>query len=183
MNTPVPEDLVRAARSGDASALGVLLTRSRQDLRRYAERHCEINDVEDAVQETLLVASRRLHDLRKVEAMVSWLFRIVKRECNRMRRSWRRFAHLPPDPELEPIAVQAPNELRMDIGRALAAVPPHYREMLLMRDVDGMTLNEIAAALQLSLPAVKSRLHRARVLVRERLDGEEGPLRPASEAT
>jgi RNA polymerase sigma-70 factor (ECF subfamily) len=52
----------------------------------------------------------------------------------------------------------------------MSALPPHFREILLMRDVGGMTLNEIADALEMSLPAVKSRLHRARVLVRERLD-------------
>jgi RNA polymerase sigma factor (sigma-70 family) len=167
----IPEELVMAARAGDLTALNSLLARSRQDLRRYAEHHCEINDVEDAVQETLFQASRRLQDLRRVEALVSWLFRIVKRECNRMRRTWRRIAHLPLDPSLEPVVTPAGSELRVEIGRVLAALPMHYREILLMRDVDGLTLNEIADVLELSLPAVKSRLHRARMLARERLGG------------
>lgn len=168
----VPEDLVRAARAGDLAALDVVLSRSRQDLRRYAEYHCEVNDVEDAVQESLFVVSRRLADLRQVEAMASWLFRIIKRECNRMRRAWRHLIHQPLDPSIEPITLPEPVELRIEIGRALASVPEHYREILLMRDVDGMTLAEIADALELSLPAVKSRLHRARSLVRERLTGD-----------
>lgn len=171
MALPLPDELVRAARSGDRAALNVLLTRSRQDLRRYAEQHCEVNDVEDAVQETLLVASRRLRDLRKVEAFVSWLFRIVKRECNRMRRAWRRFANLPRDPCFDPVATPASSDLRVEISHVLASVPAHYRDILLMRDVDGMTLCEIGDALALSLPATKSRLHRARMAIRERLVG------------
>lgn len=85
----VDSEMVNAARAGDVDALNAVLACSRQDLRRYAEYHCEVNDVEDAVQETLFAASRRMRDLRKAESLVSWLFRIVKRECNRMRRGWR----------------------------------------------------------------------------------------------
>ncbi len=75
--------------NGDSVAMDEVLTNSRQDLRRYAEFHCVVNDVEDAVQESLILVSRRLGDLRKQEAFASWLFRIVKRECNRLRRGWR----------------------------------------------------------------------------------------------
>lgn len=173
----IPDELIRAARAGDASALDQVLARSRQDLRRYAEHHCEVNDVEDAVQETLLVASRRLRDLRRVEALVSWLFRIVKRECNRMRRAWRRMMQLPPDPALEPVVTPAADELRMEIGCALARLPGHYREILLMRDLDGLTLKEMAQALDLGIPAVKSRLHRARARARRCLDDGSGATR------
>lgn len=168
----ISDELVLAARAGDASALNEVLKHSRQDLRRYAEYHCEVNDVEDAVQESLFTVSRRLTDLRQVEAMASWLFRIVKRECTRMRRAWRRLRYQPLDPSLEPVVTAEPAELRLEIGRVLATVPEHYREILVIRDIEGWTLNEIADALQLSLPAVKSRLHRARSLVRERLAGE-----------
>src|SRR5262245_40414136 len=73
---------LEAARMGDRRALERVLTSSRQNLRRYAEFHCIINDVEDAVQESLLLVSRKLCDLRELECFTSWLFRIVKRECN-----------------------------------------------------------------------------------------------------
>jgi RNA polymerase sigma factor (sigma-70 family) len=59
--------------------------------------------------------------------------------------------------------------LRLEISRIMATLPPHYREILLMRDVDGLTNNEIAEQLGMDLAAVKSRLHRARVVMRERL--------------
>lgn len=163
-----PDTLI-AARNGDVKALDVVLACSRQDLRRYAEHHCEVNDVEDAVQESLFTISRRMGDLRQIESMASWLFRIVKRECNRMRRGWRLLTNQDITPAIEPVVTPEPLELRADISRVMATLPPHYREILLMRDVDGLTLNEIGKQLGMELAAVKSRVHRARSLMRERL--------------
>jgi RNA polymerase sigma factor (sigma-70 family) len=168
----VDSEMVNAARAGDVDALNAVLACSRQDLRRYAEYHCEVNDVEDAVQETLFAASRRMRDLRKAESLVSWLFRIVKRECNRMRRGWRMMTNQEIDPAIMPVVTPEPLELRIEISRVMATLPPHYREILLMRDVDGLTLHEIGDQLGLELAAVKSRVHRARALTRERLSQE-----------
>lgn len=165
----IGDDVVSAARDGDPEALNQLMARSRQDLRRYAEHHCEVNDVEDAVQETLFTASRHMGDLRQVESVVSWLFRIVKRECNRMRRGWRMLTNQEIDASILLVTTPEPFELRLEISRIMATLPPHYREILLMRDVDGLTNNEIAEQLGMDLAAVKSRLHRARVVMRERL--------------
>lgn len=167
--------LVAAAKTGDGAALNQLLACSRQDLRRYAEHHCVVNDVEDAVQETLFTASRRLRDLREVERFTSWLFRIVKRECNRMRRGWRMLTNQEPDERIAPALTPAPMEWRLQIAKALAELPPHYRTILLLRDVEGLPLEELAEKLELSLPATKSRLHRARSLARELLSGGDAP--------
>ena len=161
--------MVDAAKSGDPAALNELLACSRQDLRRYAEYHCVVNDVEDAVQETLFTASRHLGDLRRTETFTSWLFRIVKRECNRMHRGWRLLTNQDIDETIQPVLTPEPLELRMDISRAMATLPQHYRTILLMRDVDGLTLNETATRLGLELAATKSRLHRARAVMREQL--------------
>src|SRR5512146_2482547 len=95
MTAEVCSNDLSAARGGDRSALERVLQRSRQDLRRYAEYHCEVNDVEDAVQESLFTVSRKLMDLRQLESFASWLFRIVKRECNRYKRVRRRLGHVP----------------------------------------------------------------------------------------
>ena len=165
-------EVVKAAMAGDAEALNTILACSRQDLRRYAEYHCVVNDVEDAVQETLITVSRRIGDLRQAESMTSWLFRIIKRECNRMRRGWRQLTHQEITPAIEPVATPEPLDLRFDISRAMANLPAHYREVLLMRDVDGLTLREIGDRLGLELAAVKSRVHRARVSMREKLSPE-----------
>ncbi|MGV8942832.1 RNA polymerase sigma factor [Thermomonas sp.] len=167
--------LLEAAKNGDVIALAEVLANSRQDLQRYAEYHCVVNDVEDAVQESMILVFNRLGDLRKPEAFASWLFRIVKRECNRMRRGWRLLTNQEIDESIQPLSFREPNELRMDIARVLQELPNHYRTILLMRDVEGLSLNETAEHLGLELAATKSRLHRARMLARELLDDGTGP--------
>ena len=109
---------LEAARAGDRPALERVLGRSRQDLRRYAEHHCVVNDVEDAVQESLFTASRRLADLRQLECFASWLFRIVKRECNRLKRGLRALRQ-------EPITEEHARHLVEDDG----AKAPAAREL------------------------------------------------------
>ncbi len=177
MARQLDKSIIEAARAGDPQALNEVLACSRQDLRRYAEHHCEVNDVEDAVQESLFTASTRLGDLRQTEALVSWMFRIVKRECNRMRRGWRMLTNQDIDEAILPLVLPDAHQLRLDIGKAMGELPAHYREILLLRDVEGLSLEQLCTALGLELAAVKSRLHRARTVMREKLD------RPASPAS
>lgn len=174
---PIDPALVEAARAGDAAALERLLVGSRQHLRRYAEHHCVINDVEDAVQEALLLAARRLGALREATRYSAWLFRIVKRECNRLHRGWRLLTNHEIEEAIRPLHLPDPAQLRVDVGRAMARLPAHYREILLLRDVEGLTLDEAGRALGLERAATKSRLHRARVHMRELLDAERPPQR------
>ena len=158
-----------AARAGDTAALERVLRHSRQDLRRYAEFHCVINDIEDAVQESLIAVSRKLRDLRVLECFVSWTFRIVKRECNRLKRGRRLLSGQPITDEIAPVVTPEPAEWRHDVAVALESLPAHYRQIILLRDLEGLTVAEIGEELSLSREAVKSRLHRARVLAREYL--------------
>lgn len=158
-----------AARAGDRAALERVLARSRQDLRRYAEHHCVVNDVEDAVQESLFTASRRLVDLRRLECFASWLFRIVKRECNRLKRGLRSLRHEPITDDIALACHAAPAGLGHDVAAALRRLPPHYREIVLLRDLEGLAMAEIGARIGLSPEATKARLHRARALAREYL--------------
>ena len=155
------------ARDGDNVALEAVLRQSRQNLRRYAEYHCAINDVEDAVQESLLLVSRKLRDLRALEAYTSWLFRIVKRECNRLKRAMRLMVLKPALDELDGPHAPPPSGIVHDVAAALAALPSHYRQIILLRDLEGHTLAEIAAELALHPEAAKARLHRARSLARQ----------------
>lgn len=159
-----------AARSGDRDALERVLVRSRQDLRRYAEFHCVINDVEDAVQETLITVSRKLRDLRSLECFVSWTFRIVKRECNRLKRGMRLLTGDAITENILPVVLPEPCEWRHDVAAALESLPAHYREVVLLRDLEGLSIAEMADRLSLTREAVKARLHRARALAREYLD-------------
>ncbi len=160
---------LEAARAGDRPALERVLTRSRQDLRRYAEHHCVVNDAEDAVQEALFTASRRLTDLRQLECFASWLFRIVKRECNRMKRGLRTLMHEPITEDIVAVCTPEQHGLAQDLAAALESLPAHYREIVLLRDLEGLTIEELSERLALTREAAKARLHRARALAREYL--------------
>ncbi|HEU0153350.1 MAG TPA: RNA polymerase sigma factor [Arenimonas sp.] len=160
---------LEAARAGDRPALERVLGRSRQDLRRYAEHHCVVNDVEDAVQESLFTASRRLMDLRQLESFTSWLFRIVKRECNRMKRGLRRLMQEPITEDIAAVCTLEHRGLARDLAAAMESLPAHYREIVLLRDLEGLTIEELSQRLDLTREATKARLHRARSLAREYL--------------
>ena len=160
---------LEAAQRGDRPALERVLGHSRQNLRRYAEYHCVINDVEDAVQESLLQVSRKLRDLRQLECFTSWVFRIVKRECNRLKRGRRLLTGQDIPESILPIVYPEPIEWRQDVAAALESLPLHYRQVILLRDLEGLTIEEMAQQLALTREAVKSRLHRARLLAREYL--------------
>ena len=169
MNSLAWNDDLEAARAGDRPALERVLTRSRQDLRRYAEHHCVVNDAEDAVQEALFTASRRLMDLRQLECFASWLFRIVKRECNRLKRGARTFLHEPVTDDIADTCQVEHRGLARDLAAAMESLPPHYREILLLRDLEGLNIEELSERLNLTREAAKARLHRARSLAREYL--------------
>jgi len=163
------QDELRAAHAGDPVALNGLLARSRQDLRRYAEYHCSINDVEDAVQESLILVSRKLGSLRSLECFASWMFRIVKRECNRLKRGRRMLTGEAITDEILPCVTPETAEWRQDVASALESLPHHYREIVLLRDLEGLSIAELGERLGLTPMATKARLHRARALAREYL--------------
>jgi len=171
MNLARHQPLLDAARAGDVAAIERLLSECQPDIRRYAQRNCMISDVDDAIQESLLILSRKVGSLRAVAAFSSWMFAIVRRECHRLARK-----ALSADPwddeKVEAwLAHQPVDGLRHDVAAALESLPPHYREIILLRDLNEMTISEIAGQLGESRAAVKSRLHRARQLAREYLLG------------
>jgi RNA polymerase sigma factor (sigma-70 family) len=163
----VAEDIVEAARRGDPSALTVLLTAARPALRRYAERSCFVSDVEDAVQEALLILSRQVGRLRYARALTTWMFRVVRRQCHSLARMTLRY-DLWDDARTDRVLAGLPEGgLRLQVAAALESLPEHYRQIVMLRDFEELTVAEIALRLNLSIAATKSRLHRARELVRE----------------
>lgn len=161
--------MLEAARLGDTSALDRLLKVCQPDVRRYAYRHCLASDIDDAVQETLLIITRQLRSLRVVAAFSGWLLQVVRRECRRLER---RLFNLDPYDEEKVeswLATSSDQTVRLDLISALESLPEHYREIILLRDFHEMTIREIAAQIRLTTSATKSRLHRARQLVREYL--------------
>jgi RNA polymerase sigma factor (sigma-70 family) len=169
MTKPEPA-LVEAARSGDATAVERLLIVCQPDLRRFARRACSSGeDAEDAVQIALWQLYRKIGALRSAATLTAWLFKIIERECYRLLRARRRLDgwHEANDRDFyqEPL----PLELRRDLVDAIAALPAMYRDVLILRDIDELTAPEAAQLLNISTDAVKSRLHRARAMMRERL--------------
>ncbi|GLQ94449.1 RNA polymerase sigma factor [Dyella acidisoli] len=165
------EVLLKDARAGDADAINQVLALCQPDIRRYAQRTCMISDVDDAIQESLIILSRRISSLRAVAALSSWLFRVVRHECHRMARKALRVDPWDDERAETYLSVHSSEELRHDLAAALESLPPHYREILMLRDIEELTINEIAAQLGESRAATKSRLHRARQLTREYLLG------------
>lgn len=159
--------LILAAQTGDAAAISRLLAVCQADARRYARRHCHASDVDDAVQESLLTISRKVKGLRAAAAFSSWLFVVIKRECRRLERMM--FKHESLDDELieQQLVSRTDDALRVDLANALESLPAHYLEVILLRDFEELTIAEIAERLGEQSGAIKSRLHRARELVRE----------------
>ncbi len=169
--TQYDEKIFEAARGGDHESLVSLLVTAQPDLRRYAAHACRTSDdVNDAVQEALWIVYRHIGALRTFTSLSGWLFAIVRRECLRLARRFlgnivplesvdneRRFSQTPP------------LELSIDLARAFESLPEHYREVVLLRDIEELTIKEIAERLGRTREAVKANLHRARLLLREYL--------------
>ena len=175
-------ELVRLAREGDLDAFAGIVQRHEQRLRLVLLRILDdTRDVEESVQDAFVQAWRNLDRYRGDAALFTWLYRIgVNAALARARR------RVPPTVELQAVEGQASSsadsalrpeaaaeagELRARIVAALAALPFEYREAVVLRDVAGLSNQEVAAALGVSLAAAKSRIHRGRLQLRDRLEG------------
>ncbi|MGW0478856.1 RNA polymerase sigma factor [Nonomuraea sp. NPDC003214] len=168
--------LIAGAQEGDAESIAALVSGSHPHVRRFARSLCATpEDAEDAAQEALIILYRKIGTLRASGALASWMFRIVRNECLRRARMLAR----PPAPPPETAARSAEEEVldRLEAGRvaaAIAALPADQRRVLIMRDVQGISGRMVADALGLSVPAMKSRLHRARAAVHHTLERGTG---------
>lgn len=163
--------LLQQAQTGDPGALAQILRLCQPDIRRYAQRHCMISDVDDAVQEALLVLSRQIASVRVLAALSGWLFRVVQRECRRLGRKALRFDPFDEEKLENWLAAHSADALRMELASALESLPAEYRQIILLRDFEELAISEIAERLGITRAATKSRLHRARLLAREHLLG------------
>lgn len=172
--------LVRAAQGGDASALNELLRRHQPAIERICRRLC--NDdahVDDVVQETCLAIVRNIRSYRGDASFLTWVYTIARTHRGRATRSAQReetrrqnFGSLVVDMTSADSSLERSSlrELTSALEHALAPLRSTDREIIIMRDVEGRSASEIAAALELTVPAVKTRLHRARTVVRKRLE-------------
>ncbi|MFJ4779075.1 RNA polymerase sigma factor [Streptomyces sp. NPDC088762] len=162
------ETLIAAAQCGDVDSITALVSGSHPHVRRFAHTLCASpEDAEDAAQEALIILYRKIGMLRASGALASWMFRIVRNECLRRARS-----AIPRGSEQLPdgAVMSAEDEvvLRLEaarVAKAVAALPADQRNVLIMRDIQGLSGRMTADALGIRTAAMKSRLHRARAAV------------------
>jgi RNA polymerase sigma-70 factor (ECF subfamily) len=188
---PDDAELVRLALDRDTEACRTIMRQHNQRLYRLA-RSVIRNDAEaeDVVQDAYLRAFSRLETFRGESALGTWLARITMNEAlGRLRK--KPAASVPLDDRqaqaeiikfplaasaADPERTMAQRQILQLVERATDALPDVYRTVFVMRVIEGMSVEETARLLDLQPETVKTRLHRARRLVREQLDKQIGPV-------
>lgn len=165
----------KAAAKGDMEAFERLYARHAGRVRRVAEWTLGSDDVGDVVQDAFLRVWQKLGSFRGDASFKTWLDRVATRVFLRARERERRRVgrHVP----LDTGAGQAPArsdrpDVRIDIERAVDLLPEGARLVFVLHDVQGMRHAEVAERLGITTPTSRSQLHRARMILREHLDGE-----------
>ncbi len=178
---PSEKELLEAARRGDEAALEQLLSLHEKSVYRFGLRMCgSEEDAKDVLQETLLAAFRGLHQFRGDAELSTWLYQVARTHCfrSRRRRSGAPETHEPlqsgevrelPSAERGPDEVSHARQMGELLQAAILALPDTSREALILRDVEGLSAEEAAEVVGIEVRALKSRLHRARLQLREHL--------------
>lgn len=195
-DTPEQKDeraLLEASRVGDPAAVEELVRSYQGRVYSFAMRMCRnVEDAKDILQETFLGMLRSIKEFRGESRFSTWLYRIASNACLKKRRR----GVFEPEPEQELSLDQlmprpGPDgkkpeipdwsedaerallrgELSEKMEAAIDRLPRESKIVLVLRDIEGFSAEETAEMLKLSVPAVKSRLHRARVFVRRELAG------------
>lgn len=181
--------LVRGAAGGDPDAMERLLLRAQGSAYRFSVMVCgRTDDTEDVMQEALVSTYRHASDIRDPEAFKAWLYRTVRNACLlRRRKRVAEPSHLvslddqgrfgearvsepradAPSPE-EALDQAARRDL---LRKALLRLPSPQREVIVLRDLEGLSTREVAAVVGITEDNVKQRLHRARLALRTVLEG------------
>jgi RNA polymerase sigma-70 factor (ECF subfamily) len=172
--------LLAAAQAGDARATRQLLDGVSATVYRFGRSFCrDPHDAEDIMQDVFAALTRSLGGLRGDASLSSWAYVVAQRACARRRRR-------APAASLDatraeggtgelaasggdPADIAEANELRDVLEHAIRDLPASLRDVLMLRDVEGLPAKDVARALGIREPAVKSRLHRARLAVRARV--------------
>jgi RNA polymerase sigma-70 factor, ECF subfamily len=186
------EELIKRAKKGDEHAFTQLVKRYESLVYSFAFKMCRDEDkASETWQDTFINVFRKLHQFDGRSKFTTWLYSIVTNTC-KMRRRQRKIDQasisidLPPDTRDDPDSGQPvqtipswketpldsmiDKELRGLLDDAIQQLPYEYKVVFVLRDVEGMSAEETGKILKLSVPAVKSRLRRARVFLREQLN-------------
>ena len=175
---PSDDEIVTRVLSGDTEAFGLIIRRYEAGLLRYATRMLGSADAAaDAVAEGLVRAYRHLASCRDTSRLKSWLYRIVGNRCRshlaRRSSSDVSLEDAPPiaAPEDQEVATERADQLAR-VERALTVLSAEKREAFLLKHVEGLSYEEMAAATGERIPTLKMRVHRARAALLELLSEE-----------
>jgi RNA polymerase sigma-70 factor (ECF subfamily) len=187
MNTSIADtDIVNRARNGDHRAFRILVDHYKDLVYRFSFHVCRDQSyAEETMQDTFVNAFRKLGQFDGQSKFSTWLYSIVTNSCLMRRRrtkleassipieeatsEWSPAASMHLHAHSTPLEVTASNELRDALDRAIARLPVDYRLVFVLRDIEGQSAEETATILNITVPAVKSRLHRARAFLRQQL--------------
>jgi RNA polymerase sigma-70 factor, ECF subfamily len=185
-NTEIPEqekELIDRVLDGNHRAFTELVRRYENMIYGFAFKICRNREkAEETFQDTFVNVYRKLHQFDGKAKFSTWLYSIVTNNCfmkNRQRKldessvqfeeSDHTHGHVRPWTKT-PLEEVMSQELKSQLDSAILALPVEYRIVFVLRDIEGLSAQETADILSLSVPAVKSRLHRARVFLREQLN-------------
>lgn len=180
--------LVQRVRAGDYSSFETLVRRHEKKIYNLAYRMMDNReDASDILQETFLQAFRKLDGFKGESGFSTWIYRIAVNLClmKKRKEKGRRVISLdapvlyqrqkelrtavPDDWSKDPSVSLENKELKKKLAEAIKELPEDYRTVFLLREVQGLSNEKAAEILKISLPAVKSRLHRARLFLRDKL--------------
>jgi RNA polymerase sigma-70 factor (ECF subfamily) len=143
------------------------------------------DEAADACQDTFILLLRKLHTFRGDASFSTWLYRIALNTCrDRLRKQKRHRTYdaagddapdpqetLPAGPGFDPERISEQRDIQERVQAAIATLPPRFREVVLLHDIQGLDYQETAAVLRVALGTVKSRLNRARLKLASELEG------------
>lgn len=192
---PSEKELISRSRNGDAAAFSELIARHEDKIFRLAKHVCVglPSEADDVYQETFLTAFQKLKSFREDSDLGTWLYRIASNLCFMRYRKKKSEPFVPlldrphdhehgegaalniPDGAPTPEQAARKKELVAAVGAALARLPVDYRLVVVLRDVEGLSNEEAAKVLKIGVTAVKSRLHRGRMFLRDEFARATGP--------
>ena len=185
LQTLTDPELVRCAQDGDSEAFGELVSRYQNKIYRLARRLTDNQeDAEDVLQEAFIRAFRAIGGFKGASKFSTWLYRITVNLAAMKRRGRRyHFESLDEpittkdgeikrdirDEGMDPLGALLMKEMRENLDRAISVLSPTNRAVFVLRHVEGLSTEETRDVLGISIPAVKSRLHRTRLALQDEL--------------
>lgn len=187
-NKITEEQLIEEAVNGSRKALAELVKKYEQTVYNFAFKICRNKErAENTMQETFLSMVKSLKQFSGKSKLSTWLYTIVSNHCLMQARSQKKYDYTSlenddgliderhvVDWKLSPNKLAENSELKDVLDDAIQKLPHEYRIVFLLRDVEGLSTKETGEIVNLSVPAIKSRLHRARAFLRNELNNTLG---------